>query len=66
MSNFKTRLARTNQAVSAYNYNMLLTNWTTISSVKANHNIKKASKMSPEEFRGLEPVLCLILVPKLC
>ena len=63
ISNFKTRLACTNQAVSAYNYNMLRKNGTTTSSIKAIHNIKKASKMSPE---GLGPVLCLILVPKLC
>ena len=49
--------------MSAYNYNMLLKNGTTTSSIKAIHNIKKASKMSPE---GLGPVLCLILVPKLC
>ena len=41
ISNFKTRLAQTNEAVSTCNYNMLLKNGTTIITVKANHNIKQ-------------------------
>ena len=72
MSNFKTRLSHTNEAVSSSNYDILLENGTTIITVKVNQNIKKASKMSPEEFGGLEPVLCLnvgarvMLIRNLC
>ena len=50
---FKTRLAHTNEEVSAYNNNMLLKNGTTLITVKGNHNTKKARKMSNEEFGGL-------------
>ena len=48
MANFKTRLAHTNEAVSAYNYIMLLKIGTTIITVKGNHDIKKESIMSPK------------------
>ena len=48
MLNFKTRLALTNEAMSAYTYNMLLKNGATIITAKANHNTNKASKTSPE------------------
>ena len=53
MLSFKTRLAHTNEEVSAYNNNMLLKNGTTLITVKGNHNTKKARKMSNEEFGGL-------------
>ena len=59
MSNFKRRLAHTHEAVSAYDYNILLKNGTTVIVVKANCNVKKTSKMFPEEFGGIKPVLCL-------
>ena len=52
ISNFKTRLADTNEAVPGFNYILLLKNGTTINTVKANHNIKKTSKISPEEIGG--------------
>lgn len=41
ISNFMTRLAQTNEAVSTCNYNMLLKNGTIRITVKVNHNIKK-------------------------
>ena len=53
MFSFKTRLAHTNEEVSAYNNNMLLKNGTTLITVKGNHNTKEARKMSNEEFGGL-------------
>ena len=59
MFNFKRRLAHTHEAVSAYNYNILLKNGTTVIVVKTNCNVKKTSKMFPEEFGGIKPVLCL-------
>ena len=52
MANFKTRWAHTNDAVSACNYIMLLKIGTTIITVKANHNIKKESIMSPKELEA--------------
>ena len=59
MSDFKRRLAHTHEAVSAYNYNILLKNGTAVIVVKANCNVKKTSKMFAEEFGGIKPVLCL-------
>lgn len=53
MSDFKRRLAHTHEAVSAYNYNILLKNGTAVIVVKANCNVKKTSKMFAEEFGGI-------------
>ena len=54
-----SRLANTSKSVSAYNYSMLLKNGQPLITIKANHNSKKADKLSSDEFGGLEPILCL-------
>ena len=59
-----TRLANTNKSVLAYNYNMLLKNGQPLTTIKANHNSKKANKLSSDEFGGLEPILCVNVAAK--
>ena len=59
-----TRLANTNKSVLAHSYNMLLKNGQPLITIKANHNSKKANKLSSYEFGGLEPILCVNVAAK--
>ena len=57
LNKFDIRLAYGNETVAKYNYDMLKCTNQPIFSIKACHNSKKAAKLSPEDFGGLEPLL---------
>ena len=59
-----TKLAFSNESVASYNYEMLQKLKETTYSIKAKHNNSYASKLSSEEFGGLEPLIHLCVGAK--
>ena len=59
LANIPVCLAYSNETVSRYNFALLKQSLQPICPIKANHSSCKASKLSAEEFRGLEPLLHL-------
>ena len=53
------RLAYTNEVAAEYNCEMIKSLNEQIYSIKACHNCAKASRLSPDEFGGLEPIMQL-------
>ena len=59
MEKYCVKLAFGNDAVAQHNYQKLLRLSCPIIRIKARHNNSKGSKLSADEFGGLEPMICI-------